>query len=392
MSSTVIPPADLPIPSTTSPFGPEHEDLRASIRRFVERELVPNIDEWERTTFPDSVFTALAANGFLGLKYPEHLGGEGGDLLHEAVLAEELGRCGSGGLAAGIGAHVEIATPPVFHFGTPEQHERYLRPAIAGEKLAALAITEPGAGSDVASVRTTATPTEGGWLVSGEKTYITGGMRADFFVTAVRTAPEGGHAGMSFLIIDRQEAIQTSALRKMGWHASDTATVAFQDAFVPEGNLLGELNGGFALVMANFAWERLSMSLGTVASMQHAFDRTLQYAREREAFGRSIGKFQVIRHQFADMATTIHTARCLTYDALKRVHAGETATQEVTMTKLFTQRAAMDVVDACVQIHGGAGYMEEYGIERMYRDARLGPIGGGTDEIMREILGRSLGL
>jgi acyl-CoA dehydrogenase len=280
----------------------------------------------------------------------------------------------------------------VWKFGTEEQKQRYLAPAIRGELIGALAITEPDAGSDVASVRTRATPVEGGWVVSGEKTYITNGVRAGFYVTAVRTSDEGGHHGMSFLIVDRQDAIETAPLEKMGWHASDTATVAFRDAFVPEENLLGALNGGFALIMANFQWERLSMSLGSVAGMQAAFEKTLDYARERKAFGRSIGRFQVITHKLADLATTIHTSRCLTYDVLRRFHAGEDVTLPVTMAKLVTQRAAVDVIDECLQIHGGAGYMREYDMERAYRDARLGPIGGGTDEIMREILGRSLGL
>jgi acyl-CoA dehydrogenase len=375
-----------------SPFGDEHEQLRASLRRFVERELVPHVDAWERDGFPDDVFQQLAAHGFLGLKYPEELGGHGGDWLHEAVFTEELARCGSGGLAAGIGAHCEIATPPIWKFGTPDQHERYLRPAIAGEKLAALAITEPEAGSDVASVRTKAEKVDGGWVVNGEKTYITNGVRAHFYVAAVKTSEEGGHGGMSFLIVDRQEGIDARPLEKMGWHASDTATVAFQDAFVPDENLLGELNGGFKLIMANFQWERLTMALGAVAAMQVALEKSMQYAKERQAFGRPIGGFQVIRHQLADMATTTHTARCLTYDALTRFARGEDAVQQVTMAKLFTQRAAVDVADAAVQIHGGAGYMREYGIERLYRDARLGPIGGGTDEIMREILSRTMGV
>lgn len=388
MSASAAAPAADPF----SPFSAEHEELRASIRRFVERELVPHVDEWERSTFPNEVFTKMAASGFLGLKYPAEHGGEGGDFLHEAVLTEELGRCGSGGLAAGIGAHCEIATPPIWKFGTDDQKRRYLEPAIRGEKIGALAITEPEAGSDVASVRTRATRVEGGWSVSGEKLYITNGVRADFYVMAVKTTDEGGHHGMSFLIVDRQDAIDARPLEKMGWHASDTASVALQDAFVPEENLLGELDGAFKLIMANFQWERLSMSLGTVASMQLCFEQTLEYARERRAFGRPIGSFQTIRHQLADVATTIHTSRCLTYDALRRFAAGQDATQQVTMAKLVTQRAAVEVTDTCVQVHGGAGYMREYGIERMYRDARLGPIGGGTDEIMREILGRSLGV
>ncbi|MEP6952682.1 MAG: acyl-CoA dehydrogenase family protein [Solirubrobacteraceae bacterium] len=271
----------------TPPFTEEHEELRDSIRRFIAAELRPHADAWEADRwFPDEVFGKLAAVGFLGLKYPEEYGGQGGGHLHDAVLAEELARCGSGGLAAGIGAHVGIATPPVAAFGTEDQKQRYLAPAIAGEKIAALAITEPGAGSDVAAVSTRADKVDGGWIVNGEKTYITNGVRAGFYVTAVRTTPEGGHGGLSFLIVDQGEGITTSTLEKLGWHASDTATVAFDDVYVGEENLLGELHGGFKLVMANFQWERLLMALGAVGAMDVALERTLAYAKERQAFGR----------------------------------------------------------------------------------------------------------
>jgi acyl-CoA dehydrogenase len=375
------------------PFSDEHEELRASIRRFVAAELRPNAAEWEDARwFPDEVFTRMAQLGFLGLKYPEAYGGQGGDHLHDAVLVEELARCGSGGLAAGIGAHVGIATPPVWRFGTEDQKQRYLAPAIAGEKIAALAITEPGAGSDVASIRTRAQRVGGGWVVNGEKTYITNGVRAHFLVTAVQTAPQGGHHGISFLIVERQEGVTSAKLEKLGWHASDTATVSYDDVFVPEENLLGSEHEGFKLIMANFQWERLIMALGAVAGMQGAVDRTLAFARERKAFGRPLTGHQAIRHKLVDLATTVHTCRCVTHDALQRFHAGEEPVREVTMAKLVTQRAAFEVMDACLQIHGGAGYMREYEIERMARDARLGPIGGGTDEVMREILGKALGM
>ncbi|HEV8152277.1 MAG TPA: acyl-CoA dehydrogenase family protein [Solirubrobacteraceae bacterium] len=376
-----------------SPFGPEHEELRQTIRRFVARELRPHAAEWEEARwFPDDVFTRMAGVGLLGLKYPEEYGGQGGDHLHDAVLTEELARCGSGGLAAGIGAHVGIATPPVWRFGTEDQKRRYLRPAIAGEKIAALGITEPGAGSDVAAVRTRAERVEGGFVVNGEKTYITNGVRAHFVVTAVKTTADGGHHGMSFLIVDRQDGMTSSKLDKMGWHASDTATIAFDDVFVPEENLLGPEHEGFRLIMANFQWERLLMALGAVAAMQVALERTLEYTRERRAFGRPVAGHQAIRHELVDVATTVHTCRCLTYDALERFVAGQEPLQQVTMAKLVTQRAAFDVMDTCLQLHGGAGYMREYEIERMARDARLGPIGGGTDEVMREILAKTMGL
>jgi acyl-CoA dehydrogenase len=377
----------------TPPFTEEHEELRASARGFIERELAPYARQWEdERWFPDEVFPKLAAQGLLGLKYPEAYGGQGGDYLHEAVLCEEMARTGSGGTAAGIGAHVNIATPPIWKFGTEEQKERYLAPAIRGERIGALGITEPGAGSDVASLRTRAERVDGGFLLNGEKTYITNGVRAHFIVTAVRTGAAEGHRGISFLIVDRAEGVSSSKLEKLGWHASDTATISFEDVFVPDQNLLGEEGEGFKLIMANFQWERLAMALGAVGAMQLAWERTAEYARQRHAFGRPISKHQAIRHKLVDLATSTHTCRCVTYDALRRFIAGEEPVREVTMAKLLTQRACFELMDECLQIHGGAGYMREYWVERAARDARLGPIGGGSDEIMREILGRVLAL
>ena len=378
------------------PFEPEHEELRATIRRWVESEILPHQAEWEeQREFPRELFTRAAELGFLGLKYPERLGGQGGDNLHDAVWAEEIAAAGmSGGVGAGIGAHTGIATPPVWSFGTDEQHERFLRPAIAGEKIAALGITEPGAGSDVASIRSRAERVDGGWVVNGSKTFITNGVRADFLVCAVRTKPEGGHGGISFLILERDmPGYEVSRkLEKLGWHASDTGELAFTDVFVPEENLLGEEHGGFKLIMANFQWERELMALGAVGSMDWCVRRSIAYAGEREAFGRPIGGFQAIRHKIAAMATKLEVGRALTYHALRLLTSGQDALAEVTKAKLFTQRAAVEVADDAVQIHGGYGYMREYEVERVLRDARLGPIGGGTDEIMKEILGRGLGL
>jgi acyl-CoA dehydrogenase len=377
-----------PIP----PFTEEHEEFRAAVRRFVQTELYPHAAEWEEAEwFPNEVFGRLAELGYLGLKFPPEYGGDG-DVVADAVFVEELAWCGSGGLAAGIGAHGGIALPPIWKFGTEEQKQRYLVPGLRGEKIAALAITEPDTGSDVASIRTLARKVDGGYRVNGSKMFITGGVRADVIVTAVKTTTEGGHRGLSFLIIDRGEGVESSALKKLGWHASDTAHITFDDVFVPEENLLGEENAGFFLIMANFQWERLLMALGAVGGMQVAFEKTLRFALERRAFGRAIGHHQAIRHQLAEIALTIEAGRDVTYAALRRYVAGEDAVREVTIAKLATQRSAFDVMDTCLQIHGGAGYMTEYEIERAARDARLGPIGGGTDEIMKEILGRSLGL
>jgi acyl-CoA dehydrogenase len=378
------------------PFTEEHEELRQSARRFVSKEIAPHIEEWEEAReFPRELFNRCAELGFLGLKYPEEYGGQGGDHVHNAVWVEELARSGGGGgVSAGLGAHAEIATPPIWKFGTEAQKQRWLVPAIRGELIGALGITEPGAGSDVASLRTTAKPIDGGYLVNGAKTFITNGVRADFLVCAVRTTAEGGHHGISFLVLEREmPGYEVSRkLEKMGWHSSDTGELAFTDVEVPAENLLGEENEGFKLIMANFQWERLTMALGAVGGMQRMFEETLAYAKERQAFGRPIGRFQAIRHKFAEMSIKIEASRSITYNALRLFAQGVDATREVTEAKLFTQRAAFEVADECLQIHGGYGYMREYGIERAVRDTRLGPIGGGTDEIMKEILGKQLGL
>jgi acyl-CoA dehydrogenase len=380
---------------TAPPFTDEHDDLRESIKRFVSTELRPHADEWEdEGFFPNSVFTRMAELGYLGLKYPEEYGGQGGDFLHDAVLAEELAGCGSGGVAAGVGAHIGIATPPVWKFGTDDQKARFLVPAIKGEKIAALGITEPDAGSDVAGIKSFAKRVDGGYVLNGSKTFITNGVRADFVVTAVKTTQEGGHQGLSFLIVEKgMDGFSVSRkLDKMGWRASDTGELAFQDVFVPEENLLGEENKGFYLIMANFQWERLLMALGAVGSMFNLFETALAYAGERTAFGRPIGSHQVLRHKLAEMAVRAEAGRAITYNALRLFAEGHDAIKEVTMAKLKTQRDAFDQADDAIQILGGAGYMREYGVERAARDLRLGPIGGGTDEIMKEILGKQLGL
>jgi acyl-CoA dehydrogenase len=378
------------------PFGEEHEELRQTVSRFVSNEIAPNVDEWEAAReFPRELFGRCAELGLLGLKFPEELGGQGGTHLHDAVWVEELARSGgSGGVAAGLNAHTSIAMPPIFKFGTEEQKRRWLPAGIAGEKIGALGITEPGAGSDVASLTTTAKRHGDAYLVNGAKTFITNGVRADFLVCACKTSEEGGHGGISFLVLEREmPGYEVSRkLEKMGWHSSDTGEISFTDVEVPAENLLGEENGGFKLIMANFAWERLLMAIGAVGAMQRLIETTVAYALDREAFGRPIGKFQAIRHHVAEMATRAEAARALTYNALRLFHEGKNCIQEVSMAKLMTQRAVLEIADQSLQIHGGYGYMREYGIERAVRDARLGPIGGGTDEIMKEIIGKTMGL
>ena len=369
-----------PIP----PFTEAHERLRAEIREFVVTRLLPFADEWETAGwFDNRAFEWLAQAGYLGLKFPREYGG-GGDTVAAAVLVEEMARCGSGGVAAGLGAHAGIALPPIASFGSEQQKERYLVPGLRGEKIASLAITEPGAGSDVASITTRASKVSGGYVVNGSKMFITGGVRADVLVTAVRTKPDGGHQGLSFLLIERGEGVSSTPLRKLGWHASDTAEIAFDDVFVPEENLLGPEHGGFYLIMANFQWERLLMALGAVGAMQVCFERTLAFVATHQHV-----RGQAVRHRLAEISVTLETCRAVTYSALRRFVAGEDAVAEVTIAKLATQRAAFDAIDACLQIHGLDAPPE---LERAVRDARLGPIGGGTDEIMKEILARTIGL
>ena len=369
----------------TPPFTDEHQPLRDAIRSFVADELRPNVAEWEDAEwFPNEVFTRMAERGYLGLKYPKEYGGEGGDYLDDAVLVEELTGAGSGGLSAGIGAHIGIATPPIWKFGTEDQKQRFLAPAIRGERIAALGITEPGAGSDVAGIRTFARRVDGGYVVNGSKTFITNGVRADFVVTAVKTTESGGHQGLSFLVLEKEmEGYAVSKkLEKLGWRASDTAELAFDDVFVPDDNLLGEENKGFYLIMANFQWERLVMALGAVASMGRMVERAIAGAEEA----------QWTRHRIAEMAVKHEASRALTYHALRLFAAGENAIREVTEAKLLSQRSAYEVADDALQIHGSAGYTTEREIQRAVRDTRLGPIGGGTDEVMKEILAKQLGL
>jgi acyl-CoA dehydrogenase len=378
------------------PFGTEHEELRQTVARFVAAEVAPHVDEWERAEeFPRDLYRRCAELGFLGLKFPEAYGGQGGDHLHDAVWVEELARSGgSGGVAAGLNAHASIALPPIFNFGDEDQRRRWLVPGIAGEKIGALGITEPGAGSDVAAIATTARRTADGYVVNGSKTFITNGVRADFLVCACKTSEAGGHGGISFLVLEREMPGYEVArkLAKLGWQSSDTGELSFTDVEVPAANLLGEENGGFKLIMANFAWERLLMAIGAVGAMQRLIDTAVAYALDRQAFGRPIGKFQAIRHQVAEMATKAEVSRALTYDALRLFHTGQPCIREVSMAKLHSQRAVLEIADQTLQIHGGYGYTREYGIERAVRDARLGPIGGGTDEVMKEIIGKTMGL
>jgi alkylation response protein AidB-like acyl-CoA dehydrogenase len=376
-------------------FNDEHEQLRESVRSFAQKELAPHADEWEETTFPDWVFQRMGELGFLGLSYPEEYGGQGGDYYSNLVLAEEIGHSNSGGLTMGVAVHTDMATPPVFMFGTEEQKQRYLVPSIKGEKISCLGITEPDAGSDVSGIRTRAVREDGGeWVINGSKTYITNGHRADFIVLVTKTDPDAGYDGFTLFLVDMDlpGVIREKKLEKLGMHASDTALLAFNDVRVPDDAVLGEIGKGFYHIMWELQGERLIGAAGCVSAAQRVFDKTRQYALERKAFGREIGHFQVIRHKFAEMATKIEAARQLVYTTAWRFQNGEYPVREISMAKLYASRVAVEVADECIQIHGGAGYMKEYGVERAWRDLRLNRIGAGTDEIMLDVIGRSYGL
>jgi alkylation response protein AidB-like acyl-CoA dehydrogenase len=375
-------------------FTDEHEQLRESIRNFAIKELAPHAEEWEETTFPDSVFRRMGELGLLGLDKPEEYGGQGGDYYSALVLAEEIGHANSGGLAMGVAVQTDMAMPPILAFGTEEQKRQWAAPAIAGTKILCLGITEPDAGSDVAGIKTRAVKDGEEYVINGSKTYITNGHRADVIVLVTKTDPDVGYDGFTLFLVpmDAPGVIREQKLKKLGMHASDTALLAFQDVRVPESAVLGQVGRGFYHIMWELQGERLIGAAGSVAGAQRVFERTLAYAKERKAFGREIGKFQVIRHKFAEMATKIETARQMVYMTAWRQQNGDYPVREISMAKLYASRIAVEVADECIQIHGGAGYMREYGVERAWRDLRLNRIGAGTDEIMLEVIGRSYGL
>jgi alkylation response protein AidB-like acyl-CoA dehydrogenase len=375
-------------------FTDEHEQLRESIRAFATKELAPHAEEWEETTFADWVFPRMGELGFLGLDKPEEYGGQGGDYYCALVLAEEMVHARSGGTAMGVAVQTDMAMPPILAFGTEEQKQEWVVPAIRGEKVLCLGITEPDAGSDVAGIKTRAVRDGSEYVINGSKTYITNGHRADVIVLVTKTDPEAGYDGFTLFLVpmDTPGVIREKRLEKLGMHASDTALLAFQDVRVPESAVLGQVGKGFYHIMWELQGERMIGAAGSVASAQRCFDQTLRYAKEREAFGRPIGSFQVIRHKFAEMATKIESARQMTYVTAWRFANGEYPVREISMVKLHAARVAVEVADECIQIHGGAGYMKEYGIERAWRDLRVNRIGAGTDEIMLDVIGRSYGL
>ena len=374
-------------------FTEEHEELRRVVRQWVERAIRPHVEDWERARdFPVRDLVRQAGTiGLFGAKYGSAVGGTGPDLVADAVITEELARCGSGGVAAALGAHKDLGPYYVYRFGTEEQRREWLIPSVAGETIGALAVTEPGAGSDVAAIEARAVRgADGGWRLTGTKTFITNGPIADFVVVAAKSDPEAGRDGISlFMVRGGSAGFAARRIETVGWRTSHTGELVFDEA---PAELLGEENRGFHHVMANFQWERLVMALGAVAAAERTLELGIAYGRERHAFGRPIAKFQVWRHRFADLATEIEAARSLSYHALRTMAAGEDATREVSMAKWFATELDWKVADESLQIHGGYGYMMEFPVQRAWRDSRLGPIGGGTTEIMKEIIGRSYGL
>jgi alkylation response protein AidB-like acyl-CoA dehydrogenase len=375
-------------------FTDEHEALRESIESFARKELAPHTEEWERDGFPDSVFKRMGDLGFLGIYFPEEYGGQGGDYLMSIVRGEAMAQSGNGGLNMGIAVHTDMATPPILKFGSEYLKQTYLVPAIKGEKISCLGISEPGAGSDVAGIRTRAVRDGDHYVINGAKTFITNGVRANFIVLVTKTDPDAGYDGFSLFVVDTDTPGYhiSKKLEKLGMHSSDTAELTFDDMRVPAENLLGEEGKGFYHIMWELQGERLIGAAGCVAGAQRVFDQTLEYAQQRNAFGRPIGRFQAIRHKFAEMAMKIETARQMVYTTAWRVEQGDYPVREISMAKLYASRIACEVCDEAVQIHGGYGYMKEYHVERAWRDMRLNRIGAGTDEIMLEVIGRSYGL
>jgi alkylation response protein AidB-like acyl-CoA dehydrogenase len=377
-------------------FRSEHDELRVTVRRFVDSEVRPHVVEWEEAGhFPDELFRRCGELGFLGLHFPTRWGGSGGDLAAGLVFVEELARCGAGAIPMAISVQTHMATPALAEFGTDDQRERWLRPAIAGTKIGAIAITEPDAGSDVAAIRTRAVRDGDIWRVSGRKMFITNGTRAHFLMLVAKTDPAAGHHAVSLFLVDTSlPGIRVSRLlEKLGMHSSDTAEIALDDVAVPVNDLIGlEPDQGFAQLMWQLQYERLAGAAACVGHAAQTFDDTIVYARERQTFGRPIAQHQVIAHKLADAATELSAARALLYSTAWAVMQGDYPVAEISMCKKYCAQVQNRLVDACLQVWGGAGYLEETGIPRAFRDARLQRIGGGTDEIMNEVIAKRLGI
>jgi alkylation response protein AidB-like acyl-CoA dehydrogenase len=371
-------------------FTEEHEFFRKSFQDFLKKEVVPHIDTWEQTgTIDRFIWEKFGEMGYFGLATPEAYGGMDLDIFYTIIFIEELQKINSGGFAAAIWAHEYLAMTHLNKEANEAQKQKYLVPSVTGEKIGCLCITEPFGGSDVGGMRTTAVKKDDTYVINGSKTFITNGVYSDYLIVAAKTSPELGNKGISIFVIDRDlPGISATKLDKLGWRASDTAEIAFDNVVIPAENLMGEENLGFPYIMQHFALERLIMGVNAHARSEWALEYTIGYMKERTAFGKPISKFQALRHKVADLASEVEMAKTFNYVTAKRLDDGEYVVKEATMSKLLSTKIADQVAYDCVQLLGGYGYMEEYPLARNLRDSRLGPIGGGTSEILREIISK----
>ena len=371
-------------------FTADHEIFRRMVRQFVEKEVAPNAEEWEKNKrIPRAIWNRMGDLGFFGINYPEKYGGTAADFFYSVVLLEELPRSTMGGCAAAVSVHAYMAAEYIHRFGSEYLKQNYLIPAITGRKIGALAITEPNTGSDVAAIRTKAVRQGDHYIINGSKTFITNGVFGDFVLVATKTDAEAGAGGISLILVDRDTpGFSARQLHKIGWHCSDTGELTFEDVRVPVTNRIGEEDRGFYYIMKCFQLERLVGAIGSISGAFLGLESTLSYIKERQAFNRPLAKFQAIRHTLADLQTELEAARQLTYYTAWLHSQGEPAVHFSSMAKLLTSELAKKTADVCLQFYGGYGYMDEYPISRMFRDARVGTIVGGTSEIMREIIAR----
>ncbi|WP_342430942.1 acyl-CoA dehydrogenase family protein [Neobacillus sp. FSL H8-0543] len=376
-------------------FTEEHQMFRKAVRNFLEKEVAPQIEQWEKDgETPSSLFKRMGELGYLGIKFPEEYGGSGLDLIMEAVFTEELSKCGAGGVGAAIGAHTTIAMTNIWRYGSHEQKQKYLVPGIKGDLISALAITEPSGGSDVSAMKTTAKKEGDYYLLNGSKTFITNGINADYVIVAAKTREEPVHRNVSLFIVETNSEGYSvgKSLKKLGWRSSDTGELFFENVRVPKENLIGRENEGFLYIMQNFQYERMTLALGCIGASEKALELAIQYSKERIQFNKPLSEFQVLRHKMVDMAVDIEKARNISYRALYLYNKGENCVTEATMAKAYATEMLNRVTDQALQIHGGNGYMMEYPIQRIWRDARIQTIGGGTTQIMNEILTKQLGI
>lgn len=371
-------------------FTEEHQLFRGSLKDFLKKEVVPHIENWEKTgTIDRFIWKKFGDMGYFGLAYPEAYGGLDLDLFYTVILLEELQKINSGGFAAAIWAHCYLAMTHVNKEGDQTIKENYLAPSIAGEKIGCLCVTEPFGGSDVAGMRTTAVKQGDNYIINGSKTFITNGVYGDYMVVAAKTNPKLGNKGISMFIVDSDTpGISATKLDKLGWRASDTAEIAFDNVSIPASNLMGEEGKGFPYIMQHFALERLIMGVNAHARAEYALEYAQQYMSERSAFGKTIDQYQALRHSFADLYADMEICREYNYSVAYRLNKGEYMVKEATVSKLKSTKMADDVIYQCLQFLGGYGYMEDYPMARLLRDSRLGPIGGGTSEILREIIAK----